>query len=277
MNDIFALHSITTHDATGIDPAAYSRFKFGDGDVARQFGQDLAQGFATHWLPTISETAQLVLLPSPYSFIPTASYWMAQAFTRALNRLFVVQGRSVMQEVKISRTSTYRDDYGSLTFVERIKLIGNDTFRVDADALTDKTLVFVDDIRITGSHQLVVQRMMDQYGLTNPRLFVYYGHLDNPAIHPKIENYLNYYTVKSLSDLSPIVQSANFRINTRLVKYILSHPPTVSQPFLEQQSGAFIDELYDMALGNEYHLIAEYAPTVSLLGQLSDVNQYQEL
>ncbi|MBC8152847.1 MAG: hypothetical protein H7Z72_08055 [Bacteroidetes bacterium] len=277
MNEIYALHAITSRDAVGFDAARYSRFKFGDGDVARRFGRELAQGFATQRLPMIPKTAQLVVLPSPFSFIPTASYWMTQAFTRELNRALVEQERSVAQEVKIGRSITYRDDYGNLTFAERIRLIGNDTFRVDTMALEGKTLVFVDDIRITGSHQLVIERMMDRYGLANPHTFVYYGQLTNAEVHPNIENYLNYYAVKSLGDLTPIVQSTSFRINTRLVKYILNHAPADSQPFLEQQSTAFLDDLYDMALGNEYHLIAEYEPTVSVLGQLLNINQYQEL
>lgn len=277
MNEIYALHSITSREAPGFDSAGYSRFKFGDGEVARRFGRELARGFAAQRLPQIPETAQLVVLPSPFSFIPTASYWMTQAFTRELNRALVERERTVAQEVKIGRSITYRDDYGNLTFAERIKLIGNDTFRVDTTALEGKTLIFVDDIRITGSHQLVIERMMERYGLSNPRTFTYYGQLTNPEVHPNIENHLNYYAVKSLGDLLPIVQSAHFRINTRLVKYILNHAPADSQPFLEQQSTAFLDELYDMALGNEYHLIAEYEPTVSVLSQLLDIIQYQEL
>lgn len=277
MNEIYARHSITSRDATGFDPADYSRFKFGHGDVARRFGRDLAQGFVAQRLPRIPRNARLVVLPSPFSFIPTASYWLTQAFTRELNRALAEQERPVAQEIKISRSITYRDDYGNLTFEERIKLIGNDTFRVDTAALEDKTLIFVDDIRITGSHQLVIERMMMRYGLTNPHTFVYYGQLTNAEVHPNIENYLNYYAIKSLDDLTSLIQSANFRINTRLVKYILNHAPADSLPFLKQQPVAFMDDLYDMALGNEYHLIPEYEPTVSLLSQLLDINQYQEL
>ena len=277
MNDIFALHAITAHDAVGFDPAEYSRFKFGDGSVARRFGQELAQGFAAQQLPAIPPTAELVVLPSPYAFIPTASYWMTQAFIRELNRLLVRQDRPVAQEMKINRSITYREDYGNLTFAERIRLIGNDSFRVDAVALAGKTLIFVDDIRITGGHQLVVERMISQYALTNPRVFVYYGQLTNSAVHPNIENYLNYYTVTSLADLTPIIESADFRINTRLVKFILNHEPVQSQPFLEQQPVGFLNELYDMAIGNEYHLIPEYEPTLTVLDQLLTINQYQEI
>jgi len=277
MNYIHALHSIIDRNVIGFDPVAYSRFKFGDGEVANQFGRDLARSLAAQWLPQLPDAVQLVVLPSPYSFIPTASFWMTQAFTRELNRSLAERQRPVAQEVKISRSTTYRDDYGNLTFEERIRLIGNDSFRVDAAALTGKTLLFVDDIRITGSHQLVVERMMDRYSLNNPCVFVYYGQLTNSGVHPNIENYLNYYAVKSLSDVVPILRSANFRINTRLVKYILNHHPAECQSFLEQQPASFLNELYDMALGNEYHLIDEYAPTLLLVNQLLDVSQYQEL
>ena len=276
-NEIYALHPITGRATIGFNPAEYSRFKFGDGDVARQFGRTLAQGFVNNRLSYIPDEARLVVLPSPYAFIPTASYWMAQAFLRELNRSLVEHNRPIAHEVKISRSITYRDDYGNLTSEERIRLIGNDSFQVDSAALTGKTLIFVDDIRITGSHQLVVERMMSQYGLINPCIFVYYGQLTNLDVHPNIENYFNYYAIGSLADLTPIIQSPHFRINTRLVKYILNHRPADAHPFLERQPGAFLNELYDMALGNEYHLIAEYEPTLTLLNQLLDVNNYQEL
>ncbi|GAB3742278.1 hypothetical protein GCM10028816_51720 [Spirosoma lituiforme] len=202
---------------------------------------------------------------------------MAQAFLRELNRSLVDQARPVAHEVKISRTITYRDDYGNLTLEERIRLIGNDSFQVDSAALLGKTLIFIDDIRITGSHQHVVERMMAQYGLKNPCIFVYYGQLTDPNVHPNIENYFNYYAIRSLADLTPIIQSSQFRINTRLVKYILNHSPADAHSFLEQQSGAFLNELYDMALGNEYHLIGEYEPTLTLVAQLLDVTNFQEL
>ncbi len=277
MTETYALFAITDRDTIGFDPADYSRFKFGDGAVACDFGRNLARGFVADRLPYLPETAQFMVLPSPYMFIPTASYWMAQTFLYELNRALAEQGRPMAQEVKISRSITYRDDYGNLTAAERMRLIGNDTFRVDVAALTGKTLLFVDDIRITGSHQRVVERMMAQNGLTNNHIFVYYGQLTNPAIHPNIENYLNYFWVKSLADLTPIIRSARFRINTRLVKYILNHRPDDCQAFLAEQPVAFLHELYDMALGNEYHLIAEYAPTLARLNQLLDVNQLQEL
>lgn len=276
-NDIYALHPITDRATVSFNPAEYSLFKFGDGAVARQFGRALAQGFVNNQLSHIPADARLVVLPSPYAFIPTASYWMAQAFLRELNRSLVELARPVAHEVKIGRSITYRDDYGNLTSEERIRLIGNDSFQVDPAVLTGKTLIFVDDIRITGSHQLVVERMMDQYGLTNSCIFVYYGQLINPDVHPNIENYFNYYAIKSIADLTPIIRSPQFRINTRLVKYILNHQPADAHPFLERQPEVFLNELYDMALGNEYHLIAEYEPTMMLLSQLLNVNNYQEL
>ncbi|GAB3570584.1 hypothetical protein GCM10027578_27100 [Spirosoma luteolum] len=276
MTDRYALHRFTNHHTIGFAPADYSRFKFGDGKIAQRFGQELARGFLTSYVPGSLYTEPLVVLPSPYSCIPTASYWMAQSFLRELNRAFAEQGRDVADSVKISRSITYRDDYGNLTREERLRLIGNDTFWVDPALLTGKRLIFIDDIRITGSHQAVIERMMAHYGLTNSSVFVYYGELVDDRTHPNIENYLNYYAVNGLADLLPIIRSGKFCINTRLVKYILNQPPISSQPFLESVPDEFLNELYDMALGNRYHQIAEYSPTLHIVSQLVNQTQYLE-
>ncbi len=262
MDTVFACHAITEPDSFSFCPTDYSRFKFGDGAIARQFGQELAKSFIVDALPTLPTDAELVVLPSPFAFIPTASYWLAQAFVRQLNRHLVELGREVATTEKISRRVTYREDYGALSAEERLRLIGRDEFWVDAHALTNKTLLFVDDVRITGSHQVMMERMMAKHRLTNPHRFLYYAQLTNPAVHPNVENKLNYAQVKTLDDLEPIAQTPMFRFNTRLVKFILGQPVLVSQLFLARQSTDFLNELLDLAIGNEYHLIPEYAETV---------------
>lgn len=265
MTTVFARYAIDEPGQFSFSASAYSRFKFGDGAIARQFGQELADAFIIDALPDLSPDAELVVLPSPFAFIPTASYWLAQAFVRQLNRRLVETRRAVATVEKISRQITYRDDYGALTAEERLRLIGRDRFRVDASALADKTLLFVDDVRITGSHQVVMERMLAQYGLTNTHRFLYYAQLTNPAIHPNVENVLNYAEVCTLDDLDSIIGEPGFQFNTRLVKFILSQPTAASKPFLDRQSAAFRHELIDLAIGNEYHLIPEYAPTFSHL------------
>ena len=107
----YSLHKITNTQAFSFDPAAYSRFKFGDGAVAQQFGRALAEGFISEHLSGVAgNTGQMVVIPSPYSFIPTATFAMKDHFACTLNRWLAGNGQPVVQETKAYRTITYKDD-----------------------------------------------------------------------------------------------------------------------------------------------------------------------
>jgi PRTase ComF-like len=263
----FSLHSIHNSEAFSFCPAAYSRFKFGDDAVAEDFGIALAKGFIEQHANALLESPQLVVISSPYAFIPTATFAMKNYFVYTLNQWLATQNRPVVQETKIHRTITYKEDYGELDAAARIKLIGNDSFHIDRTFLQGKTLLFLDDIKITGSHERMIQRMIEQYGLNNSRFLLYYAELIDRTIHPNIENHLNYYSVKSIEDLIPIIQSERFAINTRIVKYILQTHQNSFVPFIQKQSLQFASQLYNMALGNSYHTIDAYQANLSTLQQ----------
>ena len=261
----FSLHKIADSHNFGFDPNDYSRFKFGAGHIAKQFGHDLATGFINQTLQYQDNTKQIVVVPSPYSFIPTATFTMKNQFVFTLNRWLAANGFGVVQEAKVQRTLTYKEDYGALNAQQRLELIKNDSFHIDKDFLQGKTLFFLDDIRITGSHEMMITRMLKEYDLTNETYLIYFAELVNHDIHPNIENHLNYHFVKSVFDLNYIVKSPDFAINTRVVKYILNTPASVFSLFMQNQTNEFLNLLYDMALGNAYHNLAAYQEN---MGQL---------
>jgi hypothetical protein len=258
MHQHFSLHKINNASSFSFSPAAYSVFKFGDGAVAAEFGNTLAQEFINAYKTQIDFTKQLVVIPSPYSFIPTATFAMTVHFIYTLNRWLAQNNFAVVQQAKVHRTVTYKEDYGELDAAQRMKLIGNDSFHIDKDFLKDKTLIFLDDIKITGSHERMITKMLGEYQLNNTTYLLYFAELVNTTIHPNIENYLNYYSIKSIFNLHPIVNHTNFAINTRIVKYILNTPSETFKQFIQQQNSNFIALLYNMALGNEYHTIEAY-------------------
>lgn len=253
-------------DELDFDPDDFSRFKYGDDLVARRFGTELAEGFIeSHLKNTTVATTQMVVLSSPYSFIPTATFAMKNHFVSVLNRWLVDHDFPVVQEAKVHRTITYKDDYGALDAAQRMALIGNDIFEIDKRFLEGKVLLFLDDIRITGSHERVILKMAKEYEMENDVFMLYYAELLNKDIHPKFENHLNYYYVKSIFDLNSIINSNHFVINTRITKYILNYETTDFTRFMEQQSEAFLNELYDMAIGNGYHTIEAYQQNLQLI------------
>jgi hypothetical protein len=258
MHTTYSLNKITTTNDFGFSPAKYSRFKFGDNEVARLFGTALAEGFIDNNLSKLSAHNELVVISSPYSFIPTATFTLKNHFVARLNRWLADQGLPVVQETKVHRTITYKEDYGELDAAERLKLIGNDSFHIDKGFLKGKTLVFLDDIKITGGHERMIMKMIDAYNLDNTIYMLYFAELVNANIHPSVENYLNYYSVQTIFDLDDIIKSGQFCINTRIVKYILNYEHESFCIFLQDKTDEFINTLYDMALGNSYHTMESY-------------------
>lgn len=265
MTSTYSLHKIFHPDSFGFPADAYSRFKFGDDAVAAAFGTALAEGFIRDHLRYATLDKQLVVVSSPYAFIPTATFAMKNHFVFRLNRWLAEMGYPIVQEAKVHRTITYKEDYGELNASQRLNLIGNDAFHIDKSFLDGKTVIFLDDIRITGSHEKMILRMVDEYELKNDLYLLYFAELANPSIHPNIENYLNYHYVKSIFDLEKIIQGDSFMINTRIVKYILNYDYDSFCIFLQNQSDNFVNLLYNMALGNGYHTIDAYARNLGFI------------
>jgi hypothetical protein len=275
MQHTFSLHKIKHKESFGFNPKDYSRFKFGDEAVAQIFGSDLAAQFVDQYLQYNPVHEQIVVISSPYSFIPTATFALKNYFVFTLNQWLAENNFKVVQETKVHRTITYKEDYGELDATQRMALIGKDSFHIDKDFLCGKTLVFLDDIKITGSHERMIHKMLREYNLNNDIHLLYFAELENKSIHPRVENYLNYFEVKSIFDLESIIKNDRFFINTRIVKYILNTDTDSFKVFIQNQGEYFTTLLYNMALGNNYHTIEAYKSNLLLLKL--HIQQYKKL
>jgi len=277
MQKRFSLYKIKHAQKFDFCATDYSRFKFGDDLVAEKFGKDLAKQFIQQYLRKNPIHNQLVVISSPYSFIPTATFAMKDYFVFELNRWLADHNFNVVQETRVHRTITYKDDYGALNAEERMSLIGNDSFHIDKEFLKSKTLLFLDDIRITGSHERMITKMLKEHNLTNDTHLLYFAELVDDSIHPKIENYLNYYYVKSIFDLNDIIKTDRFSINTRIVKFILNVDENQFKVFIQAHDPGFLNQLYNMALGNGYHTIDAYRSNLNVLKSKIHFNQTENI
>lgn len=268
----YALHHIQNEKEIPFSASEYSRFKFGSKSAARKFGTALANGFINKYLSQNPITGQIVVISSPYDHIPTATFAMKDYFLQRLNEWLVENNMPVAQQSKIHRTRTYNEDYGNMSAAERLALISNDSFYVDAGFLKGKTIILLDDIRITGGHEIVVSKAMEQYDVKERCIYLYFAQLDNPHVCPRIENKLNYYVVKQLNDLAQIILNENFIPNTRVVKFMLNRPLQEFQNFITYQSDKFRSTIYHLAIGNSYHLIPEYKNNLLYLKKLIPKN-----
>ncbi|AMR33649.1 hypothetical protein A0256_20555 [Mucilaginibacter sp. PAMC 26640] len=277
MTSTYSLYHIDSAESFGFSADEYSRFKFGDGLVSQAFGTALANGFIIERLVINPIRQQIVVLSSPYSFIPTATFAMKNWFVYRLNHWLEQTNLPVVQEAKVHRTITYKEDYGELDAEQRMKLIGNDQFHIDKDFLAGKTLIFLDDIRITGSHERMIMKMVEEYKLSNEIYMLYFAELVNKSVHPNVENHLNYHHVKSIFHLQDIIASPDFCINTRIVKYILNYDFESFCIFMQEQNITFAQQLYNMALGNGYHTIEAYAQNLNFIKKRLLLDNYKSI
>ena len=155
-----------------------------------------------------------------------------------------------------------------MSYEERVKLISGDTYYIDRTFIEGKFCLLIDDIKITGSHEVTVNRILEQYNVKGDFFFLYYAELINKEIHPSIENHYNYFSIKSITDIIAIMQSEYFAFNTRIVKYILNLKIEDFKAVLSSLSIEKQKELFEWAISNNYHQIPEYQNSISILDKL---------
>ncbi len=264
----FAKNKIDNADHLPFDPAEYSRFKFGDGSLAKKFGEELALDFIEIHKELLLTTDNIVIVPSPYNSIPTASGLMSNYFKDAINQFLFKRDKDLLLESKIHRYNTYSVDYSKLNYDERLKLMASDTYHFHESFLNNKTCLFIDDIRVTGSHEQIIKNMLETNKLSGKFVFIYYAAFNNTTIPPNLESYLNTYSIKSVSDLHTIIRSLNFSPNTRIIKYILNSDYSQAVDLFEKTEKSVAFAILKLALSNNYHKMPEYKKTFYALARL---------
>lgn len=267
MNKRYSLHHIRSADEFTFSPAEYSYFKYGDKSYAAKFARELFEGFISGHENILDTDKDIVVLPSPYMAIPTASNFLCFYFKKHLDIYLFQKGKKSSILSKINRNHTYTTDYGNLSFEDRKNLIANDTYYLDKDFLRGKLCIFIDDIKITGSHEFTVNKILNEYQVEADFLFMYYAELINLELDPKIENYFNYYAVKNVEHIAEVMLKPSFQFNTRIVKYILGLDSGNFDYLSSKVKKEQMDHLLELAISNNYHLIKEYENNINTLTQ----------
>lgn len=267
-----AAHSINDKAIIPFNLEEYSKFKFGDSHIAQKYGFELFEYFRNSLLPElIAKHNNFLIYSSPYAQIPTSSYYLTQSFYSALSdHLNKNKIKNInVKFCKIKRCQTYTEDYGALSAEARFNLIKNDTYEfVDIPTLDD-VCIFIDDISITGTHQRVVEKLLNDGLIETSSIFIYYAKLNNPEICPSFENELNYSFIADVLKLTELILSDGYKITTRATKNILS----LSTKDLEYLVGeinqhekySILNELVEMSYANGYNSIELYKENLKTL------------
>jgi len=252
----FATHIITDENQIGFSACSYGKFKFGASSIGETFGKNLFNSFYEKNKLELLSYKTIIVYSSPYDFIPTATMSMALKFYQLLETKIGLKAE--VKFSKISRQTTYSVDYGNLSAKERMELIGADCFKLEENVDPGDLLIMIDDIKITGSHERVINNMLNKYKLNNDCFFLYHAILHNPQIPPQFENFLNYSAINSTHDLTTITEGNDFIINTRFVKYILKLNKSSFNEFVSSSNNDILSAIIENAIGNEYQNIDDY-------------------
>ena len=261
------MHTISLLQTSNFDKHIYqdySRFKHGSKNTARKFGKDLANKIKSENI--FSNEESLVFYPAPYNNIPTASSALKDYLVSYLSDEFLNKNISVKQG-KVHRLYSYDDDYGKMSKEERDAAISSDIFSIDKQFFTiDDTLVFIDDIKITGSHEKRIKELLEREGIYNKIIFIYL--FEYTGDDPVTEHRLNHDSVNNLKDVNNIIRNDKFIFNTRVIKYILKADVEEFVSFITYQSEIFQETLFHYSILNEYHKNKKYKLNFDILNNL---------
>lgn len=262
----FSAKKFTSMDELGFSAEDYSKLKYGSKRVARIFGVELGKAFLQYiklGVEPLIQGSEVVVSSAPYKFIPVASTILKDYFISSFNRVWAETNPSV-QDLKVFRGHSYNADYGAMTEEDRDKAINSDSFYIDANFIKGKVLFFIDDVKITGSHERRIKALLESVGFDGIVVFLYYAEYKGKG-HPNIENQLNFAFVKNLLSINYIIQNDEFIFNTRVTKYILSAGSDEFKNFIDHQTKTFRNTLLTYTYGNEYHKIYEFQHNINYL------------
>lgn len=254
------MHTISYYKGDSFEDSfyhAYSKFKHGSKTQARLFGKEIAKAC------TFPENSSIIFYSAPHNNIHTASNAFKDYLLSSCSQQFMEKNISVKQG-KVNRQYSYDDDYGLMSKEERKKAISSDLFQIDKTMISEKDiLAFVDDIKITGSHEERIKELLTREGINNEVIFIYMA--EYTGVDASIEHRLNHSAVKDLKDVNDIIRNEEFIFNTRVVKFILKADIEHFVSFITYQSISFKETLFSLSILNNYHINPKYRTNFNIL------------
>lgn len=241
----------------------YSRLKYGAIAEAQFFGKLLAESFLEKFSPHKDAffLPEWHLTSSAFKCIPTAAYSVTQYFKEAIRE----KGFPKPEHCKIIRNTLYDGEYEKLDLHSRLLVMKNCKLALSHYDLKNKTLVVVDDIRVTGAHE---RRVLDLVTHTQPAriVFAYLAIVEETNLDPVLEHILNGAEVDSIDALVELILTEDVFMNARLCKRLLLWPkPNELEAVLLQLPKHFLIDLAESVKAEGYLTCPKLAPAVFIL------------
>ncbi len=260
----FSLHHFHDLENTEFSVSDYSKMKFGSDLIAKSFSHELADAVFLEHYPMFLEPCVVVATYS--GKVETAGTLMSKHFANRLNHKAVKHNLGEIGWTAVHRRMSYNNNYADLQKEDRIKLLSNDEFFFNRDFIAGKTMIFVDDCTITGTHEnIIMQSLRAQHIISNVMFVSYAKYLGEDA---SIESRLNHQNIKDATDLAFLAHEQEYEITTRAVRLFLETPSDEFLRVAENAPKAFANNAYYSALTKGYHTHEPYRENLKLLENL---------
>lgn len=260
------LHDFSSLDDAPFSVREYSQLKFGDETAARKFGDQLGAGILQDagTLGLVLGDRPCVIVPAPCSTVPVAGALLAVHARNYINDQLVRLGRPPVEWSRIHRDVHYNFNYSELPLEERQALLTDEGRYLNRDYLDGKNLIFVDDVRITGTHEVKIEHLLEARGLSH--LSRGYAAIARyTGTDATIEHRLNHAWVGTAEDLVTLAHRPGHTVTTRSIRLLLETEPAMLRALLLASPRRFVEESYHAAIVKAYHVYEPYAEAFQVL------------
>lgn len=257
----FSLFHFSDLTTTPFDTREYSRMKFGSNRAARHFAYEMADRFFTLYGSVLATPC--VVIPAPSTTVSVAATMLSRHFMNRLNELLDSAGMHPVEWTLIHRNMTYNNNYAHLPKEERKALLAADSIYLNRDFVKGKTLLFIDDVRITGTHEEKITDFMREEGLPNSFMFITLASYEGQDA--AIEGRLNHVEIKDAQDLILLTHETDYEVTTRSLRLLLEAPEQDFAALLRRAPAKYREQAYHAAIVKGYNRYAPYAVNFATL------------
>ena len=262
----FAVHYFDRLDSDAFDFVSYSHMKFGSDLVAKRFGYEMADAFFADSVMRDILAGPCVAVSAPATTVPIASTMLLTHFLNRLNQHLDHAGMPPVEWSHVHRNFAFNDNYASASYKERMSALSSDDLFINRRYVEGKTIIWLDDVVITGAHEQRMENFIRGEGLDNPLVFVAYARYGGED--PSTEMALNHFSVKTAWDIVSMVHQPGFRVTTRSIRLVLKLPPDEFDVFITMVPRAYLEDLYNCAVVKRYSVHPDYLRNFDILRKL---------
>lgn len=262
-----SVHQISDAQNIPFSRRKYSRLKCGAEYVAREYAKGIFEKFIAE--VRLDADAPVIVFSSAYQHIPNAASIITKWFFYYLNNHLATEGLRPATLSKIIRNPTYFTDYGSLSKEERELKISKDRFYIDREFCAGKTLIFIDDIKVTGTHERKIQKaLLDAQVEARDVYYLYWAEVINEDIDAAIEAALNYAEISDLKGLLQLYENHQVEFIVRTIRYILQAPKEEFLEFINNRTRQDKEKIYFLGLSENYHNVPKFRRNLQRLKKI---------